>query len=86
MELSNYRIKKVTKIDGDVSYYPQKKFLWLFWLPLHEFGCVYTDFEYANNAIIQDYIKTREIEVEYMPPQRVDTPKTVLSTPNPPQM
>lgn len=69
MKLSNYRIKKVTKIDGDVSYYPQKKFLWMLWLPLHEFGCVYTDFEYANNAIIQDYIKTREIEVEYLEPK-----------------
>jgi len=69
MKLSDYRIKKVTKVDGDVAYYPQKKFLWLFWMPLHEFGDNYSYFESANNAIIRDYIKTREIEVEYMPPQ-----------------
>lgn len=69
MKLSNYRIKKVTKVNGDITYYPQKKILWLLWFPLDEFGCGHGIFESANNRILKDYIKTREIKVEYMPPQ-----------------
>jgi len=78
--MRNYRIKKITKGDGNVRYYPQKKFLW-FWVNL--IGSVgYYDIEqWAQETIFTDYINSQKDKVEYLAPDIFKTPK---SNPNPP--
>ena len=80
MKLSNYRIKKVTKPNGNVWYFPQRKILGIFWRSLSS-GYGYSDFHWANNKIINDYESHLEDFVEYLTP---DSSETVPSTPNPP--
>ena len=77
--LMNYRIKKVTKPDGKVWYYPQKKFLW-FWISIDNFGG-YGIESWAQAAIFADYYKTQKDKVEYLP---ADNSKTVPPERNPP--
>jgi hypothetical protein len=76
--LMNYRIKKVTKPDGEVWYYPQKKFLW-FWIDIS--GGLSVIECWAQRAIFADYHKTQKDKVEYLP---ADSSKTVRPKPNPP--
>jgi hypothetical protein len=94
--LINYRIKKVTKPDGKVRYYPQKKFLW-FWIDICEtFGdCYYTEWaaqtlifaDYHKTQkdkieyLLADYYKTQKDKIEYLP---ADSSKTVRPEPNHP--
>lgn len=78
MKLSDYRIKKVTKVDGNVWYFPQRKILGIFWSNL---SSGYSVFHWANDKIINDYEFYLEDVVEYLPP---DSSKTVPPTPNPP--
>ena len=77
--LMNYRIKKVTKPDGEVWYYPQKKFLW-FWISINNFGG-YGIESWAQAAIFADYQETPKDKVEYLP---ADRSKTVRPEHNPP--
>ena len=77
--LMNYRIKKVTKPDGKVWYYPQKKFLW-FWMSLDDDGG-YGSERWAQQVIFEYYNKTLKDKVEYLAP---DISKTVTAEPNPP--
>ena len=79
--LMNYRIKKVTKPDGEVWYYPQKKFLW-FWIDICESvgDWYYTEWA-AQTLIFADYHKTQKGKVEYLP---ADSSKTVRPEHNPP--
>lgn len=74
--LMNYRIKKITKGNGKVSYYPQKKFLW-FWMTLDDgggYGCE----AWAQGRVFEDYNKTLKDKVEYLAP---DSSKTVPKPP-----
>ena len=75
--LMNYRIKKVTKPDGKVWYYPQKKFLW-FWMSLVDSGG-YGSERWAQQVIFEYYNKTLKDKVEYLVP---DISKTVTAEPN----
>lgn len=77
--LKNYRVKKVTQSNGEVWYYPQKKFLW-FWIFVDNFGG-YEIESWAQAAIFSDYHKTQKDKVEFLP---ADSSKTVRSKPNPP--
>jgi hypothetical protein len=77
--LMNYLIKKVTKPDGKVSYYPQKKFLW-FWNDMGDVGG-YGIESWAQQVIFEDYQKSQKDKVEYLP---ADSSKTAPSEPNPP--
>jgi hypothetical protein len=78
MKLSNYRIKKVTKPNGKVWYFPQRKILGFLW---RNISSGYSDFHWANDKIIEDYESYLGDFVEYLSP---DTSETVPSTPNPP--
>jgi hypothetical protein len=78
---TKYRIKKVTKPNGKVWYYPQKKFLW-FWVDLESSSGGGFDTEYwAQEVVFVDYNKTLKDKVEYLAP---DISKTPPSTPKPP--
>jgi hypothetical protein len=64
--VKNFRIKKVTE-DGETKYFPQHKFLGLFWMNM--FGCEpYWDGSYSILEVAQkrmcDYLK--EPVVEYL--------------------
>ena len=76
--LMNYRIKKITQSNGEVWYYPEKKFLW-FWTDI--FGGLSMNECVAQRAIFADYHKTQKDKVEYLAP---DISKTVRPEPNPP--
>ena len=81
--LMNYRIKKVTKPNGKVWYYPQKKFLW-FWMNLDGYcgGC--GSESWVQKIIFEDYNKTLKDKVEYLAP---DKSKSVPKPPlNPPKV
>jgi hypothetical protein len=79
--LKNYRVKKVTKPDDKVWYYPQKKFLW-FWIDICESvgDWYYTEWA-AQTLIFADYHETQKDKVEYLP---ADNSKTVRPEHNPP--
>lgn len=74
-----YRIKKVTKPDGKVWYYPQKKFLW-FWNDMDNDGG-YEIESWAQQVIFEDYQKSQKDKVEFLP---ADSSKTVPPELNPP--
>ena len=74
--MENYRIKKVTKGDGKVSYYPQKKFLW-FWMNLDD-GGAYGCEAWAQARVFEHFNKTLKDKVEYLAP---DSSKTVPKPP-----
>lgn len=78
--MNNYRIKKVTKGDGKVWYYPQKKVLWFFWVEISRMGSFSTK-NWANDIIIEDFQKSQKDKVEYLQP---DASRTVPPNPNPP--
>ena len=78
-QMEHYRIKKVTKGDGTVWYYPQKKVLW-FWKDLGLNGCFSTK-GWANAIILEDFQKLKKDKIEYL---EYDTSQTVPSEPNPP--
>lgn len=64
--LKNYRIKKVTKGNGEVWYYPQKKVLW-FWVNMvgiDPYGCK----NWANQVIRSDFKDSRKDIIEYLKP------------------
>ena len=73
-----YRIKKVTKGDGTVWYYPQKKVLW-FWWNMVDYG-PYGSECWANAVIRDDFKDSQKDKVEYIEP----TSQTVPPEPNPP--
>lgn len=77
--MKDYRIKKVTKGDGKIWYYAQKKMLGFWWADLTEKP--YGVREWANGAIIEDIQYWKDDIVEYLEP---DTSETVRSDPNPP--
>ena len=62
--INNYRIKKVTKPDGKVLYYPQKKILWFWWtnIDIYPYGIE----DWAQGRILSDYYKTLKDDVEYL--------------------
>ena len=63
--MNNYRIKKVTKPDGKVWYYAQKKILWFWWIDMGEpYGCE----NWVQRRIFSDYYKTLKDDVEYIDP------------------
>lgn len=74
--LMNYRIKKVTKGDGKVWYYPQKKILWFWWNigPADGYGneC------WAHSRIFADCQRMQKDKVEYLLP---DSSKSVPKPP-----
>ena len=75
--LMNYRIKKVTKGDGTIRYYPQKKIFGLLWWDICGFegyGCE----SWAQAEIFKDYNKTIKDKVEYLAP---DSSKSVPKPP-----
>jgi len=72
--LMNYRIKKVTKPDGKVWYYPQKKFLWFWWSIGVGVTLEYNNERRAQERVFDDYNKTLKDEVEYLAP---DISKTI---------
>jgi hypothetical protein len=78
--MNNYRIKKITKGDGTVWYYPQKKVLLFFWVEISKMGS-FSIKDWANDIIIEDFQKTQKDKVEYLQP---DTSRTVPPEPNPP--
>jgi hypothetical protein len=78
--MNNYRIKKVTKGDGKVWYFPQKKVLWFFWVEISNIGS-FSNKHWANDIIIEDFQKSQKDKVEYLRP---DALRTVPSDPNPP--
>ena len=79
--LMNYRIKKVTKPNGEIWYYPQTKFLW-FWMNLDDFGG-YSCETWAHTKVFEDYNNSQKDKVEYLAP---DISKTVTAEHNlPPQ-
>jgi hypothetical protein len=81
--LMNYRIKKVTKPNGKVWYYPQKKFLW-FWVDLDKDGGGYDSECWAQQRVFEHYDKTLKDKVEYLAP---DKSKSVPKPPlNPPKV
>jgi hypothetical protein len=65
--MNNYRIKKVTKGDGKVWYYPQKKVLWFFWVDISKIR-PFTHKRWANDIIIEDFQKSQKDKVEYLQP------------------
>ena len=71
--LMNYRIKKITKGNGKVWYYPQKKILW-FWWTIDGYGCE----SWAQATVFEDYNKTLKDKIEYLAP---DSSKSVLKPP-----
>jgi hypothetical protein len=77
--MNNYRIKKVTKGDGTVWYYPQKKVLW-FWWNMVEYPNPYGSVYWANAVIRSDFKDSPKDKVEYIEP----TSQTVPPEPNPP--
>jgi hypothetical protein len=78
--MNNYRIKKITKGDGKVWYYPQKKVLWFFWVEISNVGS-FSNKDWANHIIIEDFQKSQKDKVEYLRP---DALRTVPPEPNPP--
>lgn len=74
--LMNYRIKKVTKGDDKVSYYPQKKILWFWWNigPADGYG----NENWAHSRIFTDYQTMQKNKVEYLLP---DSSKSVPQPP-----
>lgn len=66
--LRNYRIKKVTKGNGKVWYYPQKKVLWFWWNIGSDYYGGYSFYELANNRIIEDYESHLKYNVEFLEP------------------
>lgn len=76
--MNNYRIKKVTKGDGTVWYYPQKKVLWVWW-NMVDYG-PYGNESWANAVIRDDFKDSQKDKVEYLEP----TSQTVPPEPNPP--
>lgn len=68
-QMKRYRLKKVTKGDGTVWYYPQKKVLWFWWnivvSPLHE---PYGSESWANEMIREDFEDSQKDKVEYIEP------------------
>lgn len=77
MDLKNYRIKKITKGNGEVWYEPQIRYSWFFWT---SFADCYGNERWAQEVILEDYQKNQQ-KVEYLP---VDTSKIAHQTPNPP--
>ena len=76
--MRNYRIKKITKGDGNVRYYPEKKILWFWWnIGGVNYGCE----SWAQSRVLQDYYNSQKDKVEYLAPDIFKTPK---SNPNPP--
>ena len=76
--MENYRIKKVTKPDGKIQYYPQKKFLW-FWRNIGIGITEWYDDEYwAHARVFQDYNNSQKDKVEYLVP---DNSKIVTNPP-----
>lgn len=75
--MENYRIKKITKGDGKIWYYPQKKIFGLLWWDICGFegyGCE----SWAQAEIFKDYNKTIKDKVEYLAP---DSSKSVPKPP-----
>jgi hypothetical protein len=69
--LKNYRIKQVIYPNGDVKYYPQVRFLGLFWIGFWngeyesgEFG--YNEYSLANEKII---LHSTKKSVSYLQPK-----------------
>lgn len=75
--LQNYRIKKVTKRNGEIWYYPQKKFLW-FWVNMVNSIESYGTKGWANAVIRTDFQDKQKDKVEYLEPN-LNSPE-----PNPP--
>lgn len=63
--MNNYRIKKVTRGNGCVYYYPQKRFLG-FWFNLKIDPLM--SMSWANEIIIDDYNKALKDNVEFIEP------------------
>ena len=76
--MERYRIKKVTKGDGTIWYYPQIKILW-FWIDMTKKP--YGNKCWANAVIRSDFKDSQKDKVEYIKP---DTSQTVPPEPNPP--
>ena len=77
--MENYRVKRVTKGNGKIEYYGQKKVLGFWWMNLHRYG--YEKKEWANDAIIEDIQVWTDDIIEYLEP---DLSKNTKSEPNPP--
>ncbi len=75
----NYRIKKITKGDGKIVYYAQKKKLGFWWVNLHQYA--YENRSWANSWIIEDIQFWTDDIVEYLEP---DLSKNTKPEPNPP--
>jgi hypothetical protein len=75
--LMNYRIKKITKPDGEVRYCPQKKIFGLLWWEICGFEGYSTESR-AQRKIFDDYNKTLKDKVEFLKP---DSSKTVPKPP-----
>lgn len=77
--MENYRIKKITKGNGRIEYYAQKKILGFWWKNLHRY--VYWKKEWANEAIIEHIQLVKGDIVEYLEP---DLSKDTKPESNPP--
>lgn len=75
--LMNYRIKKVTKPDGKVRYYPQKKIFGFLWWNLVDVDG-YGSESWAQVRVFEDYNNSQKDKVEYLLP---DSSKTVSNPP-----
>lgn len=93
--MERYRIKKVTKGDGTVWYYPQKKVLW-FWWNMVEYPNPYGSESWANAVIRDDFKYSQKDKVDYLEPNlnfpeskpplklKKSNSQTVPPEPNPP--
>lgn len=94
--MNNYRLKKVTKGDGTVWYYPQKKVLWIWWNIVVSPREPYGSESWANAVIRNDFKDSQKDKVEYIEPDlnfpepkpplklKKTTSQTVPPEPNPP--
>ena len=75
--LMNYRIKKITKGNGKVSYYPQKKIFGFLWWDICGVDG-WSSERWAHERVFEEYHKTLKDKVEYLAP---DSSKTVPKPP-----
>ena len=75
--MENYRIKKVTKGDGKVLYYPQKKIFGFLWWGICGFEGLSSE-SWAQAIVFEDCNKTLKDKVEYLLP---DESKSVPKPP-----
>ena len=70
--IKNYRIKKITKGNGKVSYYPQKKIFGFLWWDICGVDG-WSSERWAQERVFEDYNNTLKDKVEYLAPDESKT-------------